>query len=49
MATGYFSNIYSGRAGKHNNRYDRKRSWSVGSLRVTQKTTGRSVQKIRIN
>ena len=43
MATGYFSNICSGRAGKRNPDCHGKRPWPAGPMRVTQKTTGRSV------
>ncbi len=46
MVTGYFSNIYSGRAGKRNPGCHRKCSRTVRPLWMTQKTTGRSVQEI---
>ncbi len=43
MAAGYFSNIYSGRAGKRNPSCHGKRPWPAGPMRVKEKTTRRSV------
>lgn len=43
MATGYFSNIYSGRAGRHNSGCHRKRPRPVGPMRLKEKTIRRSV------
>ena len=43
MAAGYFYNIYSGRAGKHNPGCYRKCPRPVGSMRMKEKTIRRSV------
>ena len=43
MATGYFSNICSSRAGKHNPGCHGKRPRPAGPMRLKEKTTRRSV------